>query len=477
VQRRPIRPEDRLWLELERPSNLMTITSVLWTSAPVHAGRLRSLLHERLVERYPAFRQRPVAGLLPGSCWWADDPDFDLDRHLRVEALAPPGDRAALEAFVAARRGEPLDRAHPLWSVDLLQGYGEGSAVVQRYHHAIADGVRLTRVGLGLLDPLDGHDRAPAARVGRTRPVHAGAHLSTLAGRFARAAGGGPVLDLASTAGSVLPAALRPDRLLDLTSDAALAVLHTAGSVVKIASWSNPHTALDGEPGTDKTAAWGDPVPLPVLRGIAGATGSTVADVCAALVAGAVTRYLAERADRQPSAVPQDLAWMIPVNLEPYDAGPPTRLGNHFALVLAVLPHRDMRFRDRVALVHERMARIRDSWEPALTFGIARGIAMTPGPLATALGDSLAAKAVGVLTNVPGPRAPMALAGAPVGGMVAWAPCSARQALTVCVISYAGAVSVGFGTDRRVVPDPGRLVAAFDAELAEAAGAPTAARS
>jgi diacylglycerol O-acyltransferase len=129
------------------------------------------------------------------------------------------------------------------------------------------------------------------------------------------------------------------------------------------------------------------------------------------------------------------------------------------------------------------MARIRDSWEPALTFGIARGIAMTPGPVATALGDSLAAKAVGVISNVPGPRAPMALVGAPVRGMVAWAPCSARQSVTVCVVSYAGAVSVGFGTDRRTVPDPERLVAAFTAELAAAttetaeATAPTAPRS
>lgn len=470
MARRPIPPEDRIWLELERPDNLMTITSVLWTTTPVDPERLRELLRERLLERYPVFCSRPLPGPLPGTGWWVDDQDFDLDRHLHVVELAAPGDRAALAAFVAERRGEPLDREHPLWSVHLVQGYGGGSAVVQRYHHAIADGVRLTRVGLGILDPFGGEDRAPGARVGGRGPVHDGDHLSAAVGRVARAVGAGPVLDLAAAA---LPTPLRPDRLLDLTTDRALALLHTAGSVLKIAAWSNPHTALDGEPGPDKTAAWTDPVPLDTLRRIGAATGTTVADVCTALVAGAVRRYLVERGGEPP----EDLAWMVPVNLEPHDSGAPERLGNRFALVLAVLPHGPLPVRERIAQVHERMARIRDSWEPALTFGIARGIALAPGPLGVALADALAAKAAGVLTNVPGPRSPMALAGSPVAGMVAWAPCSGRQALTVCVVSYAGEVTVGFATDRAVLPDPEQLSAGFAAELTEATAPSTTSRS
>src|SRR3954451_11948846 len=125
---RPIPPEDRIWLALDRPTNPMTITSVLWTSTPVDPDALRAVVRQRLVERYPVFRQLALAGPLPGSGWWEDDPGFDLDRHLRVSPLPGPGDRAALERFVAGRRGEPLDRAHPLWSVDLLTGYGSGSA-------------------------------------------------------------------------------------------------------------------------------------------------------------------------------------------------------------------------------------------------------------------------------------------------------------------------------------------------------------
>jgi diacylglycerol O-acyltransferase len=222
----------------------------------------------------------------------------------------------------------------------------------------------------------------------------------------------------------------------------------------------------------------GDPVPLTRLQGIAEATGTTVGDVCTTLVAGAVARYLAEHRTgprTAPGRPDDDLAWMVPVNLEPFDATLPAELGNYFALVLAVLPHGDLPFRRRLAEVHDRMARIRDSYEPMITFGLSRGIAVAPAPVGTRLSESLAGKAVGVLTNVPGPREPMALAGAGVAGMVAWAPCSGHQALTVCVLSYAGRVVVGFGTDRTVVPDPDRLVAAFAAEVAGATDAVPAA--
>ena len=62
----------------------------------------------------------------------------------------------------------------------------------------------------------------------------------------------------------------------------------------------------------------------------------------------------------------------------------------------------------------------------------------------------------------------MTLAGAVVDGVVGWAPSSGPQTMTVCIFSYAGTVTVGFGTDRSVVPDPERLVAAFDAEVSAA---------
>ncbi|WP_298799603.1 WS/DGAT domain-containing protein [Pseudonocardia sp. 73-21] len=463
MDHQPMPVQDNLWLVLDRPENLLTITAVLWTAEPVDPVCLRALVQERLVDRFPVFRRRAMTfGRMRRSAVWVDDRCFHLDRHLHVRPMPAPGDQAALQDYVAALRSEPFDPRHPLWSVHLLQGYGGGSAVVQRYHHAMADGIRLTQVALGILDPVDGADRVPAG-TGTAR--HDGEHLTARAAGLARRLGAGIALDLAGTATALLPEAVRPAHLADVAEDIATALVHSAGSVVKILGWSNPETALSGEPDGAKAAAWGEPVALDLLTGIAHATGTTVNDVCLTLVAGAVARYLVERGQEGPTP---DLAWMVPVNLEPLDRALPPELGNHFALVLAVLPHGVTDFRERLAEVHRRMVLIRDSWEAQLVWLTQVGIAMSPAPLASAVSDYLAAKAVGVLTNVPGPRGPMALAGARVEGMVGWAPTSGQQAVTVCIFSYAGRVSVGFGTDRAVVPDPERLVAAFDAEVAAA---------
>jgi WS/DGAT/MGAT family acyltransferase len=422
--------EDSFWLELDRPENLAVVTSLMWTAEEVDPDRLRRVITERLIDRFPVFRRRPElhSGLVRWGAW-VDDPNFDLDRHVVVRAMPGDGGRAALQEFVGQQRGTPLDTAHPVWRMHLLQGYEGGSAVVTRFHHSIADGIRSTQLMLSLLDPLNGDRPGLSARVGRPGPVHDG-----------------------SVAGRPIPT-----------------LLHTAASVVKLGLWVNPATALEGRPGVGKAVAWADPVPLDVLRAIAERSRTTINDVCTALVSGAVARYL-ERDGGSRSLAPGDdeLAWMVPVNRDPADQQPPSDLGNHFALVLLVLPHGPSTFPERLAEVHQRMARIRNSWEPTLTTALARTLAVLPTPVGTGLMRFFAGKAVGVLTNVPGPRAPMALAGAPVSGVVGWAPTSARQALTVTVFSYAGAVTFGFGTDSTVVPDPDALVSRLREELTEA---------
>jgi len=426
MTRRRIPAEDRLWLELDRPENLMVVTSLMWTGEEVDPERFRTVVRERLVDRFPVLRQHPHlrGGLVRGGSW-VDDAAFDLDRHVVVLPVPAPGDRGALQEFVGQQRAVALDPAHPMWRMHLLQGYQGGSALVTRFHHSIADGIRSTQVLLGMLDPVDGAPPGFTARVGRRRPV-----------RTSRS----PVAT----------------------------VLNTAVSGLKIVLWANPRTPLAGRPGRGKSVAWTAPVPLDALKEIAALTGTTVNDVCTALVSGAVARYL-DRVPGHHRLAPDDdeIAWMVPVNLEPPGQLPPAELGNHFALVLVPLPQGPGSFPDRLASVHRRMLRIRESWEPALNFGLSRAIALAPAPIGTMASRILAAKAVGVLTDVPGPRSPMALAGSPVRGMVGWAPTSARQALTVTIFSYAGGVTVGFGADQEIVPDVDALVTAFDDELAD----------
>lgn len=70
-----------------------------------------------------------------------------------------------------------------------------------------------------------------------------------------------------------------------------------------------------------------------------------------------------------------------------------------------------------------------------------------------------------VLTNVPGPRHALSLAGTKLGGVLVWAPCSGSVAMSVSVFSYAGKATVGFLADAGLVPEPQELADAFRADL------------
>jgi diacylglycerol O-acyltransferase len=61
----------------------------------------------------------------------------------------------------------------------------------------------------------------------------------------------------------------------------------------------------------------------------------------------------------------------------------------------------------------------------------------------------------------------MTMAGSLVDGVLGWAPCSGDQPMTICLFSYAGTVSAGFGTDRALVPDGDRLAELFALEFTE----------
>ena len=119
------------------------------------------------------------------------------------------------------------------------------------------------------------------------------------------------------------------------------------------------------------------------------------------------------------------------------------------------------------------MDAIKNSREPAVAFGILSLIGLTPPQVEQRLVDVFASESSLVLTNVPGPRKPVYVAGAKVAGVLPWAPCSGSIGMTVTIFSYAGGVRVGFMTDARRVPDPEALAKGFEAEVARYAYKPS----
>jgi WS/DGAT/MGAT family acyltransferase len=74
--------------------------------------------------------------------YWIEDPDFDLEFHVREVGLPPPGDREQLADQVARIHSRPLDRSRPLWELYVISGLEEGAtALYTKTHHAAIDGV------------------------------------------------------------------------------------------------------------------------------------------------------------------------------------------------------------------------------------------------------------------------------------------------------------------------------------------------
>src|SRR5436305_2823507 len=112
---------------------------------------VESLMTERLPQ-LPPFRWRLVEVPLGLDYpYWVDDPDFDLDFHVRELALAAPGNDAQLSEQVARIFSRPLDRARPLWELYIIHGLESGfTAVLTKIHHALIDGLSGAEV-MGLL--------------------------------------------------------------------------------------------------------------------------------------------------------------------------------------------------------------------------------------------------------------------------------------------------------------------------------------
>ena len=405
---------DAAWLRMDRPTNLMIVNSVLWFDEPVDWDRCKAVFLDRIVARFDRFRQRAAGGLLTAP-HWEDDPDFDADLHFHHVALPAPHDRTALQDFIADRISLPLDHSRPPWEVYLIDDFGSGSAILVRIHHSVADGIALARVMLTLTDGGE-----PGAGIA-DRAAGAGTRLNGLAS----------AARLATTVvHESVDTLLHPEHARSLAASAA----GDAQTLAKLLlPGADPHTAIKGEQSIAHHVAWSAPVQLWRVKRAGRAHGATVNDVLVSAVTAAVGRHLREQGDGV-----DEVHALVPFNLRPLDQPLPRELGNRFGLVLLGLPVGIEDPQLRLAEVKRRMDAIKSSHEGAFAYGILSLIGRTPARLEERLIDFFSAKGSMVLTNVPGPRRRLSLAGTPLGGVLVWAPCSGSVGMSVSVFSYAG---------------------------------------
>lgn len=490
VERTRLGVQDALWLEMDRPHNLMVVDCVVWTSEPLDFDKVRAVVEERLINRYPVFRSRAVKD--DDGVWcWEPFADFNFDDHVTVVSLKKPTDPRSLQALVASHRTEMLDRDIPLWKAIWVKRYRGGSAMILRTHHAIADGMRMVQLAMSLFDaspeggPILGpgvtqhaaHPHAPGQPLARR--IRAGAAEATDTARAAIA----NVPRMLQRAGELGQLAVRNPLGAGHTviagawatgadvASAVRGVLPGGGALVDVFSAApgdvdtvrklligtrNDATIWTGSAGDTKGVAWSEPVSLATAKAVAKANNCTVNDVLVASVAGALRDYLTAHDARCAS-----VTFMVPVNLKPLDLTLPETLGNEFALVQLELPTDEPDARRVLAAAKRRMNRIKHGHEAAVAFTLQGAIAGLSRGLYEASVDLFTNRTLGTLTNVPGPPIPVYLAGSRVAGIVGWAPVSGDQPMSFTISSYNGEVIVGIACDTTLVPDHETIVDGF----------------
>ena len=159
----------------------------------------------------------------------------------------------------------------------------------------------------------------------------------------------------------------------------------------------------------------------------------------------------------------QDIRATVPVNLRPLEHA--HKLGNHFGLVFLTLPLTCANPLDRLYSVNARMQELKNSKQAAVTFGLLSALGMVPSAIQKPVLDALSKKATAVLTNVPGPQHPLWLAGSKMNEMMFWVPQNGNIGLGISILSYNGKVFFGLISDRRLVPEPKKIIDRLQSEF------------
>jgi WS/DGAT/MGAT family acyltransferase len=438
---------DAAWLRMDHPTNRMVIVAVLMFDGRVSLVDMRALVAGRLL-RFDRFRCRVASD--GGSLRWEEDEAFDLDRHVVPVELSGAGDESALKALVGDLMSASLPEDRPPWQFGVVERFGEGSAIIVRLHHGIADGIALIRVLLSLADG------AGTPGIAESPP---GGENGSFVGSVAR----GVVSTVETIVEEGVGMILEPDRAFSrLRQGLGLA---TALGKFALVGPDSP-SPFRGPLTTTKRVAWSESIDLREVKRAARRLGATVNDIVLSALAGGLGRFMAGRGRVERST---ELRVVVPVNLRPDDE--PLSLGNRFGLVLLALPVGIEDPVRRTAEVSERMQRIKQSMEPVVALGILQTIGSSPKALQDTVIRTLSASSTAVMTNVPGPRERLSFAGRPLRKMMFWVPRAGSIGLGISIMSYAGEVLLGFAVDAGLVSEPELLARAFEDEWARLAAA------
>jgi diacylglycerol O-acyltransferase / wax synthase len=405
-------------------------------------------LEERL-HLVPRYRQRVrFRPLNLGHPVWVDDPEFDIDHHVRHVTLPRPGGDAVLREHAARVLAERLDVRRPLWELHVVDGLSGGRvALIGKVHPAMVDGTSTVDIATVL---FDAQPEAPPATPQPWRPRPAPDDLSLAMDSFetlGRVTGGNPL---------TLPFRL-PGLVRGVAQEAKASPWGGAASLAMSLVRPGPQLFFNRMIGRERRVL-GLSVPLADLREVKDVFAATVNDVVLAVVAEATSGWLAERGE----PVTEAMRVLCPVSVR--DAGRRHAPGNEVSGVIVELPVGPMPAATRLARVVAATGELRRTGQAVAARSLATMTSWTPATL-HALGSRLASeprfglqsRVNMVVSNVPGPQVPFYAGGARMLEVWPFVPVYHTLGLNVALVSYDGRVHIGLSADRDLVPDLDRF--------------------
>jgi diacylglycerol O-acyltransferase / wax synthase len=444
---------DTSFLHLEQGPAHMHVASTTVFEGPTPGydelcEHIRSRLH--LV---PRFRQKlRMVPFGQGRPKWVDDPQFNLEYHIRHSALPSPGSEEQLRNLAARVFSQRLDRSKPLWEMWLVDKVdGDRFALVTKSHHALVDGVSGVDITNVLFDSAREPESVPQAESWTPQPEPTDAQML-----------GEALVERATSPAEIVRGARAvfrgPRRIVRAAIDAAEA----AGAFAR-SSFAAPASPFNVEIGPYRRFATVR-TDLAELKRIKNVAGGTVNDVVLAAVAGALGRYLREHGHSTHSL---ELRAMVPISVRGDDEH--GALGNRVSSYMAPLPVWCDDPAERLRLVSETMGDLKQS-KQAVGATLMTELADFAPPTIAGQAARLQSRQRFfnlVVTNVPGPQFPLYLLGRELEAIFPMVPLAKRQAVCFGIMSYNGQVNFGLIGDYDALTDLDALAADLEASLGE----------
>ncbi len=450
---------DNSFLMLEKPTSYMHVASTqIHKTGPlrtegggVDAARFRKMIAS-VLHRIPRYRQKLAWIPFENHPVWVDDENFSLDYHLRHTALPRPGTEEQLKRLSARIMQQHLDRSRPLWEMWIVEGLeGDRFALISKTHHCMIDGasgVDLMRVVMSP-DPEDHISEEPTWV---PRPAPSGLELmGHEALRRARL-----TFDLLRGAASAMRTAesVRFDVMTRIR-----ALTEAMGGSLRLPS----ETPFNRVIGPHRRFDWMT-MDLADIKKLRKTLGGSLNDIVLTIVTGAVRSFLRAR-HVNPDKL--DFRVMAPVSVRSENER--GALGNRVSAWIVPLPIGEADRRTQLERITERTTRLKESNSAVGAEVLTQAAEYTPSTL-LALGARNMTRLLPfnlVVTNVPGPQAPMYMLGAEMLECFPHVPLTDRLGLGIALMSYNGKLCWGFNADYDLVPDLREFVGAIEASFAE----------